>query len=157
MPAPTYEQIVDAIEAVMNTVSGLGKVHDYERYAERTSDFRTLYEFDNAGSKEVRGWFIRRVTRRERSEYNGRYAVVSTWRIQGYRSFVDAQASEKLFNAQLENLCTAFRNDETLGGVVDSTIVGEDAGLQVIDSGPALFAGVLCHAANCRLTTRHYL
>jgi hypothetical protein len=31
-----------------------------------------------------------------------------------------------------------------------------DAGVQVPESGPVMFAGVLCHAARLTLATRHY-
>ena len=105
--------------------------------------------------KQVRGWYVRMLTRREASDYNGRWIVNINWRVQGFMSLDDATASEKTLDTLAETLVAAFRNDENLGGVVDTTIVGEDAGLQVEDSGPVMFGGVLCHSARCRLVTQH--
>ena len=154
---PEAAEIRTAIKSVIDGVSDIGVVHAYERYADNKSEFKTLYMQEISSVNQVRGWFIRRMTRKESSEYEGRTKVIMSWRIQGYMGFVDADESELAFDALLDALVAAFRSDDTLGGVVDSTIVGQDAGLQLEDSGPVLFAGVLCHSARGRLMTQHFI
>ena len=53
----------------------------------------------------------------------------------------------------IEAVRVAFRHDETLGGVVETTMSDGRAGPQLDDSGPAMFAGVLCHHARLTLST----
>jgi hypothetical protein len=154
---PEAAEIRAAIAAVMQTVPDIGMVHDYERYADSLQDFRTIYITEIGGEALIRGWFIRRVSRREASDYNGRVKVTMSWLIQCYFGLQDAEASEQDLDAVLDALVAAFRADETLGGVVDSTIVGQDAGLQVEEVGPLLFTGKLCHSARCRLSTQHFI
>lgn len=154
---PTEASVRAAIKAKVQGVTNIGVVHDYERYANAMNEFRTLYQADIAGVKQVRGWYIRRMTRRESSDYQGRHEVILGWRVQGFMSLDDASASEKTFDSLVETLVDAFRADETLGGAVDSSIVGEDAGLQIEDTGPVMFGGVLCHSARGRLMTRHFI
>lgn len=148
------DNIRAAIVARMNTVTGIGQVHDYERFAKAEKDFRLLYE--SAGV--INGWNVRRVSKRETSPYMGRTIVTNTWQLKGFRSFDDSGRSEIAFDGLVEAVGDAFRADITLGGVVE-TIHAEDgpAGLQVEDSGPVMFVGVLCHSARLKLNTIHYL
>ncbi|MCP4700274.1 MAG: hypothetical protein GY862_25995 [Gammaproteobacteria bacterium] len=44
---------------------------------------------------------------------------------------------------------------QTLGGVVCSTVDDSQAGIQIVDSMPVMFAGVLCHSAKLKLNTWH--
>lgn len=157
MPTPTEADIRAAIKTKLDSVNNMGVVHDYERYSKQPDDFRELYVAEINGVNQVRGWYIRRISRHEGSDYVARYEVIINWRIQGYMSLKDDVESEKVFDSLVETLADEFRTDETLGGVVDSIIVGDDAGLQVEDAGPVMFTGILCHSARCRLTTRHYL
>lgn len=150
---PTISQIRDAIAGKIAAVPGSGVVHGFQRYAKREADFRQLYE--DAGT--IRGWYVRRTGTDESSGALGRTTVVHRWRVQGYRALDDATQSERDFDELVETVRDAFRADETLGGVVATTVVGEQAGLQVEDSGPVMFAGVLSHGVRCALLTRHYL
>lgn len=153
---PALAQIRSAIVLKMNGIANIGQVHDYERFAKREADFKALFEW--AGPpKQIRGWIVRRITKTERSEALGRVAVTNEWQIRGYMSFDDASASEKTFDDLVEAIADAFRADENLDGVVDSIVVDEVAAIQLEDSGPVMFAGVLAHSARLRLLTRHYL
>ncbi len=154
---PEAADIRTAIVSVMERIPGIGMVHSYERYADKQSDFKQFYTLRRDGTDTICGWFIRRLSRAESSDSLGRVVVVMGWRIQGYMGLVDSQESELAFDGLIDALVAAFRADETLGGVVDSTIVGSDAGLQIEDTGPVMFAGVLCHAVQGRLMSRHYV
>ncbi|MGE0256910.1 MAG: hypothetical protein AB7N54_19975 [Alphaproteobacteria bacterium] len=152
MTAPTHQDIRDAIVAIIAGVADVGVVHAYERYAERLGELKELYVADG----QVRGWIVRRISRRERQAAIGRYVVDTRWQVRGYMSLKDADESELDFDDRIDAIVDAFRADETLGGVVATTIVDNAAGLQIEDTGPVMFAGVLCHSARGLLTTRHY-
>lgn len=153
---PTLDQIRAAIAGKLSAVPNVGRVHDYERYAAQGGEMKALYVATIAGAPQLRGWFVRRVRTREDSDDLGRYVVTHGWQIRGYLALDDAAASEKTFDALVEAIRDAFREDENLGGLVSSTVVEDAAGAQVEDSAPVLFAGVLCHSARLRLATRHY-
>lgn len=145
-----------AIVAKLMTVPGIGLVHDYERYAKAEKDFRDIYK----SGERILGWHVRRVTTRETSKIVGRHEGLIGWRIRGYMSIDDVAQSELEFDALIEAVRAAFRSDQTLGGSVDSIVTPDGqhlAGLQLDDSGPVMFAGVLCHGCTLSLTTRYYL
>jgi len=141
-----------AIVAKLQGVPGIGLVHDYERFAKSNSDFQTLYT--TAGA--LLGWHVRRVRTVERERGIGTYTTDHLWRIAGFMALVDGAASEKAFDDLVEAIRTAFRADDELGGVVGTCIHEEFAGIRLDDSGPVMFAGVLCHGARMSLLTRVY-
>lgn len=145
-----------AIAAAVAAVPDIGRVHQYERYAADLSALRKHYSASIAGAEQLRGWFVRRVSTAETSPAVGRRATTHEWEIRGYMALADAAASEYEMDALIEALREVFRIDETLGGAVASTVTDEAAGIQVVESGPVLFAGVLCHGARLQLFTRHY-
>lgn len=150
----TLDQVRAAIVAKLESVDGIGRVHDRERFAKDNSALRGFYEFQG----KVLGWNVRRIAKVEKITSLQRYVQLNTWRISGYQSFSDAESSETAFDMLLESIATAFRIDETLAGVISSTTPESgETGIQVEDSGPVMLAGVLCHSARLRLTTIHYL
>lgn len=158
MPAPTLQQIRDAIKAKMETVAGIGKVHAYERYTQQQSALQTLYK-DTASSRLL-GWHIRRTGTREIFLDTGRWVIDHDWKIRGFMALDDADATEQTFDTLIEAIRDAFRSDDSLGSLIFSTCIdtkNNQAGVQVEEAVPVLFAGVLCHSARLALTTRHLL
>ncbi len=147
----SLDTIRSAIVAKLEAVSGIGLVHGYERYARKQSDFRAFYE----DGDKVLGWFIRRRATRETEETNLRNTVVHTWDIRGYMSLQDAEATELAFDLLIESVRAAFRDDITIGGAVDTTVIDGKVGLQLEDSGPVMFSGILCHGARLSLMTEN--
>lgn len=150
-------QIRAAIVATMATVPNLGKVQAFERYTAQQGAFRQLYTVE---SGEVRGWHLRRRWTRETSPALGRWHVWTGWEIRGFLSLRDEAESELAFDGLIEQLRNVFRGNDTLGGaVLGLTGAGprgnEVKGLQLEESGPVMFAGVLCHAARLSLITHH--
>lgn len=145
-----------AIVTRLSGVANVGTVQNYERFARDNKAFQLLYAFGPANDQRILGWNVRRVRKSERRE-NSRTVVINTWRISGYMSLQDADGTELLFDELLEKIADAFRIDANLGGVVHGTDVGDSSGIQLEDSGPVMFAGVLCHAARLTLSTRHYV
>jgi hypothetical protein len=143
--------IRSAITARINTVPAVGLVHDYERYTKRNNDFAAFYQQD----RKLLGWFVRRLSTREVVVDSVTTRLITRWQINGFMGLEDDQASEKAFDDLVEAVRAAFRDDETLGGCVETTRgqPGEEAGLQLDELGPVMFAGVLCHKARLSLTT----
>lgn len=152
---PTLDQIRAAIKAKIETVADVGVVHEYERYSKERSKLKALYE--SGVPARLFGWHIRRVSTREFLEDIARWRVVHGWRIRGFMSIDDADATEKLFDARVEAIRDAFRTDDSLGNLIFTCIdpQSNEAGIQVIDHRPVLFCDVLCHHAELGLTTQH--
>jgi hypothetical protein len=150
----TQQQIRDAIKAKMLTVANVGQVHTFERYAASLADLKTLYL---SGGK-ILGWNIRLIRALRSSLTMGRIEHTLHWKIKGYMG-LDDPTSELAFDVLVEALQDAFTADETLGGLVGGTVLddeGNTAGLQRDDAGPVMFCGVLSHAVELRLLTRHH-
>lgn len=154
---PTVEQIRTAIANKIAAVADVGQVHAWQRYAQNNADFRALYVATIAGAEQLRGWHVRRVATDETSDARGRYVVTHRWEIRGYMGLDDGAQTERTFDTLIEALRDAFRDDETLGGLVSSTVIDEGAGLQLDEHVPVMFAGTLAHMARLTLYTRHYV
>ncbi|MEQ8585152.1 MAG: hypothetical protein RLO01_12655 [Thalassobaculaceae bacterium] len=148
----TVAAIRTAIANLIRGVPAAGVVNDYERYTRREGDFRDLYQVGT----QIRGWNIRRLSTREEVVDSQTTRLVIRWQVNGFLSLVDEQASELAFDDLIEAVRAPFRADETLGGLVETTFgaAGDEAGLQLDELGPVMFAGVLCHKARLSLTTR---
>ncbi|MBX3588849.1 MAG: hypothetical protein KF796_19630 [Ramlibacter sp.] len=148
-----------AVVAQMAAVPGIGLVHAYERYARAEAKFRELFVTTPDGEdQQIRGWWLQRAATEEKTVSTGTVVNVHTWRWRGYMALNDEQASALRFDELIEAYRDVVRADPTLGGVCEQNSVedGED-GVQVIDSGPVLFCGVLCHSALLQLKTWSYL
>ena len=144
------DEIRNAIAEKIAAVPNIGRVHTFERFSASEKGFRALYE--SVG--RVLGWNVRRVAKKVRRE-NGMWVHIHTWGIKGFSGIDDAAESELVFDRLVEAVGEAFRSDVNLGGIVESTEDGETSGIQVEDSGPVMFSGVLCHSARLKLVTRH--
>ncbi|GBG03901.1 hypothetical protein AZSI13_32280 [Azospira sp. I13] len=144
------EVIRQAILDRMNLVPGIGKFHRYERYAKAEKEFRALYA---ATDGQLRGGYARRRATRETTS-DGFPVEQSQWDIRLYMALADGDESELAFDALIESARDAFRADPTLGHVVMDLNGPEGvSGLQLEDSVPVMFCGVLCHCARLALFT----
>lgn len=164
MPATTFDSapIRTAIKNKIAGVAGMGTVHDRERYTKEAAALAALYKNAAQSGQRIYGWFVSKRAERERYLDIGRAIIDIGWHVVAYMGLDDADSTELLLDAQLELVRDAFRNDDTLGGAVDTLIIdnGEQApprGLQVDEIDHVLFAGVLCHRARLSLTTRSYV
>jgi hypothetical protein len=132
-----------AILDKLSSLEDIGKTHN------RQSDFNDMY----LEGQKLKGWTISRVSTREKPFDTHTNIATHTWKIRGYLALEDEIESELIFDDLIELIRDEFRSDDTLGNVVSSTYVGEQAALQLDDVGPATFAGVLCHAATMTLFT----
>jgi hypothetical protein len=152
------QELRAAIVAKLEAIDGIGVVQDHERYTKSMSGLKPLYV--PVGEQQLRGWFVRRLGIAETSAGANRRVQVVTWRIQGLMALDDSDsiASELTFDNLIETIGDTFRADPTLGGLVlTPKPEDDDAGVQVVDSGPVFFADVLCHGARLALTTRQLI
>ncbi|MGE4244281.1 hypothetical protein [Ramlibacter sp.] len=156
----TLGEIRAAIATLHRAVPDIGVVHEYERYTRDEAKFREQYVVEIDGQKQVRGWWWRRAATEEKQITLGTTLNVHTWECRGYLALNDAQASENTFDELVEAFRDAVRADPTLGGVCEANPLldgdGTD-GVQVLDAGPVIFSGVLCHSAVLQLRTWSYL
>lgn len=120
----------------LEEVSGIGVVHDYERWASNWKDLLTLYQSNG----KLNGWSIsRRSTAAEwvcMPEVDRRHNFVIT----GIYSLDDSAASEKTFQDLIEGIEEKIRNDHTLG---DTCVAAGPLQVETVEV--RMFGSVLCH------------
>lgn len=150
-----------AIWTRLSGIPDIGVVHERERYAASHDRLKSLYWMPRPG--QIRGWYIRRMSTAEVGQLRTNTVEQIRWRLVGVMTFDDAAASELEFDALIEAVRDAFRDDDTLSETVAQCSVPVDGGgagesaIQLEDCGPAMFAGVLCHVARLGLNTIRYL
>lgn len=148
-----------AIVALLGGVADIGVVHSYERYSKDLAKLKTLYF--STPHDQIRGWYVRRIITHESGNLQSRTVEQARWQIRGFMGLDDAAATELTFDDLIEAVRDAFSQDETLGETVaqcsDPDNSDGETGLQLIDAGPVMFAGVLCHACRLELTTVRYM
>ena len=143
-----------AIVAALRAVPGIGAVHDHEPYANQNTTLRALYVVQTDDGEQLRGWYVRRVSFRVVRNGGGLPRVFTTWQIRGFMALSEEAGSELAFDALVDAVRGAFDADPSMGGAVLSTLSADgEVGVQLSASGPVMFAGVLCHAADLTLTT----
>jgi len=142
------DPIRQAIKLVMESVADVGIVHGYERYSKRMSALRDLYKSNN----QIKGWFIRRSRKVIRRDGPDKTTAIH-WQIHGFWSLEDDSGTEEQMADLVDLLINAFDEKPDLDGVVTEINDGEQYGLSQDDSGPVMFAGVLCNSVRLSLVT----
>ena len=145
-----------------------GIVHRYQRYASQESALRALYVTRSVvcDADVLHGWYVTRVGTQTVPDSAGYVRTVHRWRIVGLRALDDpaqlpnrCAPSELLHDAVIESVRAAFLADDTLGRdgagrpYVETTTWEGRQGLQVDDSGPAMWCRTLVHMTRCTLVT----
>lgn len=157
----------EALRQLLSDVTGIGRVHSYERYVRDEAKFRALFTYepehidigcDAPMGKHVRGWWLRNTRIVERELGVARLLDQYDWQIRGFLSLQDDVATELIFDDLVERLRDAYRANPTLGGInTAETADTNEFGIQKLDASPVLFCGVLCHSATLQLRTQEYL
>ncbi len=139
----------------LNSISNIGTVHHYQRYAARTKQMADLYSVNG----QLRGWYVRRLAQKD-SLGPGQLVTEDTkWLIRGYLAVDDANASELVFDGLIDQVLTKFRINSVLEDPLATldpftTRVESQSGALLEESQPVLFCDVLCHSAKIILITR---
>lgn len=142
------------IVARLSAIPDIGRVHPYQRFAERLSDLAALYAYNS----QLRGWYVHRAALVRTSENRSVEVERVTWQIKGYMAVADVKATALTFDDLLDAVREAFRLDH-LDGTTEVYFrddEGEQAGLAVQASALCMFAGVLCHSATCSLQSKQF-
>jgi hypothetical protein len=134
------------VKTIIEAVSGIGEVHDYERYSKAWATYK---DFFKSGAhinfvQILRPSFIRTVEGSDATE-----RVTHNFLLKGGYSLKDEDASEKVCQNLVEAICQTFRDKPKLqdtAEVVQYPIVGR------IFNG--MFGNVLCHIYEIEVSIR---
>ncbi len=135
------------IKNILNTVTDVGVIHDYERW---TTDWNTLLSmFKPAGKDYIRGWMITRQAAQEgvsTQGVGGDNQRIHRFVIKGIGSLKDDQATEKTFQDLVESVCQKLRENPNLNNTAE-----ESDPPQVLTVEVRMFSQILCHYAEIEL------
>lgn len=137
------------VKALLDSIPGMGRTYPYEVHASQASDIRALCAINGI----INFWTIARERTPENrlaSRANERhYGLV----IRGYYSLGEHGASEEVFEALVESICTVFRDKPALQGAAETS-----EPVQVDRPDPHRYLGeVLCHYAELRLSVQELI
>jgi hypothetical protein len=137
------------IKTILEGVTGIGVVHDYERWSNDWATFLTL--FKHVAGSRINGWIITRFKVDEEEETTSHEPSIHHYKIKGMYSLDDSAASEKAFNLLIEAIRAAFRANYQLNGTATNTTPVK---VPVIEN--RVFGSVLCHYCEMTLTAEEY-
>lgn len=143
----TTVDIRNAIEGKLIAVTGIGKVHKYERFAVQQSKLKEFFQSDT----RLLGWTVRRSGFKKTELATALYSMRSNWEVRGYMSLDDEFATELIFDALVDVVQLSLSNDPTFGGI--SSYVNDYEIKAVLE--PVMFCGVLCHGVTLSFDTLH--
>ena len=138
-----YSDMLAQIKTILESVTNIGKVYDYERFSNNWSDYRVLFKTTIGTTDQIRAWTITRVsTDQKRHLSDGVHRQTLTFTIHGYMGLDDANSSEKTFQELVESVMDAIDAKPHLGGMAAGS---DPSQLKFFDH--RLFGDLLCHHA----------
>jgi len=139
-----------AIKTAIEAATNEGQVHDYERWMDDWAGLLTLFKSTIDGVDQIRGWTI--TLERMGQELIGMQGggaadtvlVTYSYRIRGFMSVDDSEATEKTFVALALSLCEQL---EAAAGLTGAVLEREEPVVAECRIDYAMLAGVLCHRA----------
>lgn len=141
----SLEAVREQIRTILTGVSGIGVVHDYERWAAEWPAYLELFSIEDETGTRINGWDI---TRRKTPAVTASVTHDSrshTFLIRGMYGLEDSQASELVFQQLIEDICAAFRAKYQLESTAENT---EPVQVDLVEN--RVFGNMLCHY--CELT-----
>lgn len=108
----SQDTLLAEVVSILGGVSGVGAVHDYERYSRSYSEWIELMSDSNI----VNGWTVSRESTQAERETVATIKNRHLFRIKGYYKLDDPNASEQTFQNLLDSIRAAFFNKKTLNG-----------------------------------------
>lgn len=140
----SYATINAAIKTLLEGVSGIGRVHAYDRWVKSKEEIKQELYHEN--SRRLHAWMISRFKLEEADASKSHNDTRHHIRLRGVYAHNDADASETAFQALVDSVCAAIRADFDLGGTSKYTT---PPAAPVIDL--RSIAGVLCHHCEIHL------
>jgi hypothetical protein len=143
----SLSNIISATATILGTVTGIGTVHAYERWAADEATFKALF----VSSGKVNGWAITREATTAVDHVGGASMDTHDIVIRGYYSLDDSANTEKTFQDLIEAIRSKFNPNRrlTVSGTVNAHTSDR---IQVRPIQHRMFGGVLCHY--CELVLR---
>jgi hypothetical protein len=145
--------IREQIKVILQGVSGIGVVHDYERFSNDWNKFLSLFQ-DPDG--RINGCMFYREKRPMRQQTMGENEKAHVFVFRRFMGVRDGEATGIIFDEHLESLMDAFDDNEDLNGTCrtinpDWGPLSEGVGMQLDISEIRIFGNVLCHYAELRM------
>lgn len=142
-----------AIKAVLSSITGIGEVHDYERFSNDWTKFLELFKDD---AQKINGVAFARSQFSTQQRTLGETEVAHVFVLRRIMGLNDALASGVTFDDHLETMRLALRQAATLNSADVTTApdwgpMAGAVGAQMDISEIRMFGGVLCHYAELRL------
>ena len=138
--------IREQVKTILSGVSGIGVVHDYERWNSDWTKFLDLFRIEGDDEKKrINGWSITRRKTPAKTASTTHDSRTHTFLIKGFYGLKDADASEIVFQQLIEDICAAFRAKYKLNDTADNT---EPVQVDLVEN--RKYGIVLCHY--CELT-----
>jgi len=113
----SLEAIRNQLKTDIEAVSGIGKVHNYNRYIKDWKSYqREFTKNDKVNTWEIVRTDFNRSVHASSGSQSGEERINHTFTIRGFYGLSDDLESEKTFQDLVESVCTALRNDPTLSG-----------------------------------------
>jgi len=129
------------IKTILDGVTGIGIVHDYQRWASNKGKFIEFFKDIDTGA--IYGWEITR-TGAKIDKISRNYNVTHHYVLKGYYAVRDAVESEKLFNAVIESIVSTLVN-----ATIPATQGTSVPQVPLIETRPV--NGIQCHYCELRL------
>lgn len=123
------------IKTILNGITGIGKVHDYERFA--VDERKFLDFFKDTSSGKIFGWEITRDNIKT-EKITQKFKFTHGFVIKGYYGLQDSSASEIFFQAVVDAILIKFIGTNITG--TEGFIKPQSPVIQA-----RMFGGVLCH------------
>lgn len=117
--------------------SGMGRVHDYERFATTPADF--LKHFQSPANKKIYGWEVVRTGLRVSKVAMAKWRLSHRYMVRGYYVLDDAAATEKTFNGLVDLIVLDLVRTRLAGSERDQL---PEAAIET-----RMFGGIFCHVA----------
>lgn len=144
--------IRDDLKDVLNAVTNIGVVHDYERFNNDWTAFLSLFKTDIGGSTVIRGWTIAyEGFTPDRANFDPGVLRAHAFTLRGVLQVDDSAQSEKTAQDLGETVCNALDDN----AVLHSNLY-HDCGQASLLKEVRLFGSVLCHYLEIKMTITEY-
>jgi len=137
------------IKNLLETVPGIGKVHDYQRW---TNDWKKFLEFFKTSDNKINGWMITSPRANEKIQALNVNTCTYDMEIIGNYGLQDEAASGTTFQDLIEAVRSVFRSNYNLNG---SCLRSEPP--KLVRTYKRSFGGVLVHSCVILLRVVEYI
>lgn len=128
------------IAGLLGSITNIGKVYDYERWAADWAVFINLFKTRINNVDQIRGWEIGRKAAQAQYDSNAEELTTHQFVIRGYMGVKDSDATEKVFTALIEAVRAKFRFNFRLNNLCEHA---GPVSADLVDT--RTFGSVLCH------------